>query len=62
MSRAPSIDLGRNGKAAELLTPVAPQAHPEGPSLPETVMELLSTLAGIVGVMLMVFALVRLII
>jgi hypothetical protein len=59
---APSLDLSRNGKAAELRTSLAPRTQSEGPSLPETVMELLSTLAGIVAVMLIIFAALRLVV
>jgi hypothetical protein len=59
---APSIEFARNGKAAELRRSVAPRAHSEGPSLAETVMELLSTLAGIVAIMLLIFATLRLIV
>jgi hypothetical protein len=61
MSRVSSLELGRNdNKAAPRATATRP-ALSEGrplqePSLQETVLELVSTLAGIVGVML---ALVR---
>jgi hypothetical protein len=59
---APSIDLRRNGKAAELRNSVAPRTHSEGPSLAETVLEMISTLAGIVAIMLLIFATLRLIV
>jgi hypothetical protein len=57
---APSIDLRRNGKAAALRNSVAPLVHGERPSLPETVLEMISTLAGIVAIMLLIFAALRL--
>jgi hypothetical protein len=57
---APSLEFGRKGKAAELRNSVAPLVHGEGPSLPETVLEMISTLAGIVAIMLLIFAALRL--
>jgi hypothetical protein len=64
MSRVSSLELGRNDKEAAPRTAATRPALSEGrplqePSLQETVLELVSTLAGIVGVMLIVLALVR---
>jgi hypothetical protein len=64
MSRVSSLELGRNdNKAAPRTTATRPslsEGRPlQEPSLQETVLELVSTLAGIVGVMLIVLALVR---
>lgn len=64
MSRVSSLELGRYGSGAAPRTAAKRPALSEGrslqePSLQETVLELLSTLAGIVGVMLIVLGLVR---
>jgi hypothetical protein len=64
MSRVSSLELGRNDKEAAPRTTATRPALSEGrpleePSLQETVLELVSTLAGIVGVMLILLALVR---
>ena len=63
MSGVSSIELGRSRQAADRATTTATRlVYSEGPSQTETVLELLSTLAGIVGVMLIVLAVVRLIV
>jgi hypothetical protein len=67
MSRVSSLELGRNDQQAAPRPAATRPALSEGrslqePSLQETVLELISTLAGIVGVMLIALALVRMMI